>query len=99
MDYAGDFAAADPANAGSIIVIEQPGDQYCAVTGGIMATRMKALGLKGAVVGGRIRDLRELQATGLPVCILLYLQANIEIIGLLFILDLGSVNVDCGDWC
>ncbi|CAI7612868.1 unnamed protein product [Penicillium pancosmium] len=67
VDYAGDFAAADPANAGSIIVIEQPGDQYCAVTGGIMATRMKALGLKGAVVGGRIRDLRELQATGLPI--------------------------------
>lgn len=34
-----------------------------------MATRMKALGLKGAVVEGRIRDLRELQATGLPVCL------------------------------
>lgn len=67
VDYAGDFAAADPGKAGSIIVIEQPGDQYCAVTGGIMATRMKVLGLKGAVVGGRIRDLRELQATGLPV--------------------------------
>ena len=68
VDYAGDFAAADPDKASSIMVIEQPDDQSCAVTGGIMATRMKALGLKGAVVGGRIRDLRELQATGLPVC-------------------------------
>ncbi|KAJ5221578.1 uncharacterized protein N7469_010465 [Penicillium citrinum] len=67
VDYAGDFAAADPEKAGSIMVIEQPGHQYCAVTGGIMATRMKALGLKGAVIGGRIRDLRELQATGLPI--------------------------------
>lgn len=68
MDYAGDFAAEDPAKAGSIIVIEQPEGQYCAVTGGIMATRMKVLGIKAAVVNGRVRDLRELQATGLPVC-------------------------------
>ncbi|KAJ5089648.1 hypothetical protein N7532_008332 [Penicillium argentinense] len=67
VDYAGDFAAADPEKAGSIIVIEQPVDQYCAVTGGIMATRMKVLGIKAAVVGGRIRDLRELQATELPI--------------------------------
>lgn len=67
MDYAGDFQDADPANAGSIIVIEQPEEQYCAVTGGIMATRMKFLGIKAAVVGGRVRDLRELQGTELPV--------------------------------
>lgn len=67
VDYVGDLAAEDPSKAGSIIVIEQPDDQYCAVTGGIMATRMKVLGIKAAVVGGRVRDLRELQATGLPV--------------------------------
>ncbi|KAJ5665848.1 uncharacterized protein N7477_008296 [Penicillium maclennaniae] len=67
VDYAGDFAAEDPSKAGSIIVIEQPDDQYCAVTGGIMATRMKVLGIKAAIVGGRVRDLRELQATGLPI--------------------------------
>jgi len=48
-------------------VIEQPEEQYCAVTGGIMATRMKFLGIKAAVVGGRVRDLRELQGTELPV--------------------------------
>lgn len=68
VDYAGEFAAADPAKAGSIMVIEQPDEQYCAVTGGIMATRMKVLAIKAAVVGGRVRDLRELQATELPVC-------------------------------
>lgn len=67
VDYAGDLAAADPSKAGSIIVIEQPDGQYCAVTGGIMATRMKVLGIRAAVVGGRVRDLRELQATELPV--------------------------------
>ncbi|KAJ5914812.1 hypothetical protein N7504_003695 [Penicillium tannophilum] len=67
VDYAGDFQDADPANAGSIIVIEQPDEQYCAVTGGIMATRMKFLGIKAAVVGGRVRDLRELQGTELPI--------------------------------
>ncbi|KAJ5633730.1 hypothetical protein N7528_001572 [Penicillium herquei] len=67
VDYVGDFQDADPAKAGSIIVIEQPDEQYCAVTGGIMATRMKYLGIKAAVVGGRIRDLRELQGTDLPI--------------------------------
>ncbi|QQK45768.1 Ribonuclease E inhibitor RraA/Dimethylmenaquinone methyltransferase [Penicillium digitatum] len=47
--------------------ITSPENQYCAVTGGIMATRMKALGIKATVVGGRVRDLKELQATGLPI--------------------------------
>lgn len=32
-----------------------------------MATRMKAVGIKATVVGGRVRDLKELKATGLPV--------------------------------
>ncbi|KAJ5595261.1 uncharacterized protein N7459_001469 [Penicillium hispanicum] len=67
VDYAGDFAAEDLANVGSIIVLEQPDNQNCAVTGGIMATRMKVLGVKAAVVGGRVRDLRELQGLELPV--------------------------------
>lgn len=68
VDFVGDYAAADPSKAGSIVVIEQPREQYCAVTGGIMAARMKYLGIKGTVVGGRVRDVRELQASELPVC-------------------------------
>jgi regulator of RNase E activity RraA len=68
VDFTGDFAAADPSDAGSIVVIDQPKDQYCAVTGGIMATRMKVLGIRATVVNGRVRDLRELQETQLPVC-------------------------------
>ncbi|KAJ6161122.1 hypothetical protein N7470_004518 [Penicillium chermesinum] len=67
VDYTGDYAAEDPSNAGSIVVIEQPSEQHCAVTGGIMAARMKVLGIKATVVSGRVRDVRELQATGLPV--------------------------------
>ncbi|KAJ5169414.1 Ribonuclease E inhibitor RraA/Dimethylmenaquinone methyltransferase [Penicillium coprophilum] len=67
VDHVGEFQSSDPSGAGSIVVIEQPENQYCAVTGGIMATRMKALGIKATVVGGRVRDLRELQATGLPI--------------------------------
>ncbi|KAJ5460316.1 uncharacterized protein N7458_001868 [Penicillium daleae] len=67
VDFTGDFAAADPSGAGSIVVIDQPRDQYCAVTGGIMATRMKVLGIRATVVNGRVRDLRELQETQLPI--------------------------------
>ncbi|CAP97971.1 hypothetical protein E8E15_011527 [Penicillium rubens] len=67
VDHVGEFQASDPSGAGSIVVIEQPENQYCAVTGGIMATRMKALGIKATVVGGRVRDLKELKATGLPI--------------------------------
>ena len=59
--------AEDLANTSPIVVVEQPENQYCSVTGGIMATRMSVLGVKAAVIGGRVRDLRELQATGLPV--------------------------------
>ncbi|KAJ5205890.1 Ribonuclease E inhibitor RraA/Dimethylmenaquinone methyltransferase [Penicillium cf. griseofulvum] len=66
VDHVGQYPP-NPHRAGSILLIEQPADQYCAVTGGIMATRMKAVGIKATVVGGRVRDLRELRATGLPI--------------------------------
>jgi regulator of RNase E activity RraA len=48
-------------------VIEQPAGQHCAVVGGIMAVRMKYLGIRGVVVNGRIRDLSEIQGCSLPV--------------------------------
>jgi regulator of RNase E activity RraA len=51
----------------TVVVIEQPEGQTCAVLGGIMATRMKVRGAKGIVVGGRVRDLAELRENGLPV--------------------------------
>lgn len=52
---------------GSVVVMSQPEGQKCAVLGGIMALRMKVLGVKGVVVSGRVRDLEELKETELPV--------------------------------
>ena len=51
----------------TIVVISQPQGQICAVLGGIMALRMKVLNAKGVVVHGRVRDIEELAAAGLPV--------------------------------
>ncbi|THC92480.1 hypothetical protein EYZ11_008044 [Aspergillus tanneri] len=57
----------DWAEPNTIAVIEQPSGQHCAVLGGILALRMKTLGVKGAVVNGRVRDLAELKECQLPV--------------------------------
>jgi regulator of RNase E activity RraA len=57
----------DLTEPGSIVVIDQPEDQKCAAVGGIMALRMKARGVAGCVVGGRVRDMAELQDSQLPV--------------------------------
>ncbi|KAF7507738.1 hypothetical protein GJ744_010167 [Endocarpon pusillum] len=57
----------DLTDEGTVMVIEQPEGQSCAAIGGIMALRMKTRGAKGCVVGGRVRDLEELNNCGLPV--------------------------------
>ncbi|KAI9814635.1 MAG: hypothetical protein M1827_003191 [Pycnora praestabilis] len=57
----------DLTESDTIVILSQPPGQECAVLGGIMATRMKYLGAKAAVVDGRIRDLYELRRSGLPV--------------------------------
>lgn len=57
----------DWAEPGTIAVIDQPAGQNCAVLGGIMAVRMRYLGVAGTVVNGRIRDLGEITGCGLPV--------------------------------
>jgi regulator of RNase E activity RraA len=59
----------DMTEPGTVVVIEQPDGQTCAVLGGIMATRMRLRGAKAIVVGGRVRDLAELRENGLPVSI------------------------------
>lgn len=55
--------------AETVMVIEQPDGQGCAAIGGIMATKMKVNGVLACVVGGRVRDIEELKASGLPVSI------------------------------
>lgn len=57
----------DLIDEGTVVVIEQPDGQSCAAIGGILALRMKVRGAKACVVGGRVRDLKELESSGLPV--------------------------------
>lgn len=57
----------DETDEDTVLVIEQPSHQICAAIGGIMASRMKVRGVRGCVVGGRVRDLAELKSSGLPV--------------------------------
>ncbi|CAG8734091.1 7948_t:CDS:2 [Gigaspora margarita] len=59
------FADAVPAN--SVVFVSAPPDTINAVWGGLMNTRAKIRGAKGVVVDGRVRDLEELRADGLPV--------------------------------
>ncbi len=58
---------ADETDDDTVLVIEQPLYQTCAAVGGIMGSRMKVRGVRGCVVGGRVRDLAELKKSGLPV--------------------------------
>ncbi|KAL4953179.1 ribonuclease E inhibitor RraA/Dimethylmenaquinone methyltransferase [Aspergillus filifer] len=57
----------DNAVPGTIVLIDQPPNQHCAVLGGIMASRMKYLGVTGVIVNGRVRDLSELHSSALPI--------------------------------
>lgn len=57
----------DLAVPGTFAVLKQPAGQTNAVCGGIMALRMKVLGVQGIIVAGRVRDLIELRSTELPV--------------------------------
>ncbi|KAL9121211.1 MAG: hypothetical protein Q9187_002235 [Circinaria calcarea] len=58
----------DATKPDTVVVIQQPGGQKCAVVGGIMALRMHQLGAKGVIVSGRVRDVDELRSLeGLPI--------------------------------
>jgi regulator of RNase E activity RraA len=58
---------ADLTEKDTIVVISQPAGQSCAVTGGIMAARVKNMGAKGLVVDGRVRDIVALNDIQLPI--------------------------------
>ena len=53
----------------TVVIVDQPQGQHCAVMGGIMAARMKYLGAKAVIVtgAGRVRDMNELNSLALPV--------------------------------
>jgi regulator of RNase E activity RraA len=87
----------------TIVVISQPKGQICAALGGIMALRMKMLKAEGVISYGRVRDVEELQETGLPVrasLFILMLQTPIQIrahITHSAYPDLGERHRDHGD--
>jgi len=50
-----------------IVVLSQPPGQRCAVMGGLIAKRLSVRNAAGVIVGGRIRDVAELESIGLGV--------------------------------
>lgn len=58
---------ADLTQPGTVVLMKQPAGQTNAVCGGIMALRIKVRGAKGILVAGRVRDVEELEGTGLPI--------------------------------
>lgn len=54
---------------GTVVLLQQPEGQSCALLGDLLATRLKVRGVKGAVVDGRVRDvdsIGQLCAGGAP---------------------------------
>jgi regulator of RNase E activity RraA len=57
----------DFAPSGSVLVIKQPKDTPNAVWGGLMTARAIQVGVIGAVIDGRVRDVNEINEFGFPV--------------------------------
>jgi len=55
------------AQPGDVIVVDGKGDQTCALTGALMATQAKAMGIAGFVVDAAVRDIEEIREMGFPV--------------------------------
>lgn len=66
----------------TIVVIQQPKGQICAVLGGIMGLRMSVLKAKGVVVYGRVRDVEQLNKSGLLVGSFTSLRTVVLFVGL-----------------
>ena len=61
------YVQIDNAPKGSVIFISGPTDGPNALWGDLMSTAAAAQGLRGAVVDGRVRDIRGLREVGVPV--------------------------------
>ncbi len=57
----------DMVTPGSVLIQNQVEDHRNALLGGIMAARLRVLGVKGVITHGKIRDIDELEDIGLPV--------------------------------
>jgi len=63
----GMLEAIDKGGPGSVYVMDVAGDADTAGMGGLMGTAMAARGFAGAVIGGGVRDLPQLNRIGFPV--------------------------------
>ncbi|MCJ1320780.1 hypothetical protein MMC15_006121 [Xylographa vitiligo] len=57
----------DLVQSNTMVVIQQPNGQKCAVVGGIHALNIDRKGAKGILVSGRIRDIEELRKLRCPI--------------------------------
>jgi len=57
----------DLVHRNTMVVVQQPEGQKCAVLGGIHALNIDRKGAKGIVVSGRIRDIEELRKLDCPI--------------------------------
>lgn len=77
--------------AGCVAVIDARGDRTCGVLGDIIAARMKAIGIKGVVVDGMVRDAIGVRKIGLPIWALGY-AAPTTMVGLQYEGTGGSIG-------
>lgn len=55
------------AKPGDVIVVDGKGDRTCALTGALMATQAKAMGIAGFIIDAAVRDVEEIRELGFPV--------------------------------
>jgi 4-hydroxy-4-methyl-2-oxoglutarate aldolase len=61
------FKAFELVEEGDVLVVAGGGRTDCALFGSAIASRLKAVGCRGVVVDGAIRDVQELNDVGLPI--------------------------------
>jgi 4-hydroxy-4-methyl-2-oxoglutarate aldolase len=61
------FKAFELVKEGDVLVVAGGGRTDCALFGSAIASRLKAVGCRGVVVDGAVRDVQELNDVGLPI--------------------------------
>lgn len=55
------------AKPGDVIVVDGKEDRTCALTGALMATQAKTMGIAGFIIDAAVRDVEEIREMGFPV--------------------------------
>jgi 4-hydroxy-4-methyl-2-oxoglutarate aldolase len=61
------FKSFELVSEGDVLIVAGGGRTDCALFGSAIASRLKAIGCRGVVVDGAVRDVQELNDVGLPV--------------------------------